>query len=362
MKIIRIFFIVCNIIVALVLSATYLNYFISPKIWWVLDFLALGYRIYLFVNIAFAGIWLFTRYKKYAFISAITIIVGFSSLMNSFSLFKNDSLPHNSSFKILSYNVKAFSLDGLNNASKTQAKILAYVRRDSSDILCFQEFHHDNKWKFVMVDSLRKMGYTYSKRYQYVRIPGRYFFGLITFSKYPIINAGYMEYQHSGNATLWTDIVAFDDTVRVFNNHLESYRLGNENLALLEETQKKPTFEEEKYIPILKKFRTAVVKRAVQTDSLIMAIQASEYPVIVCGDFNSPPQSYTYKRIKSSKGFNDAFIGSGEGFGGTFDWTLPSIRLDHILYPSEWESSDYKIGNVIASDHFPISCRLQVKR
>lgn len=57
-------------------------------------------------------------------------------------------------------------------------------------------------------------------------------------------------------------------------------------------------------------------------------IDSTHYPVIVAGDFNDTPSSYTYRRLKGD--MTDGFRAVGNGFGGTF--RLSGRRAADRLY------------------------------
>ena len=39
---------------------------------------------------------------------------------------------------------------------------------------------------------------------------------------------------------------------------------------------------------------------------------------------------------------------------------IPFLRIDYILYDKRFKSTNYKKDNIILSDHFPISCEIQL--
>ena len=71
------------------------------------------------------------------------------------------------------------------------------------------------------------------------------------------------------------------------------------------------------------------MKRAFQTDSICQLATASPHPVLVCGDFNSLPSSYTYHRLSES--LKDGFKTGGHGYMYTVNitglWSLHKSRL-----------------------------------
>ncbi|HON55375.1 MAG TPA: endonuclease/exonuclease/phosphatase family protein, partial [Bacteroidales bacterium] len=78
----------------------------------------------------------------------------------------------------------------------------------------------------------------------------------------------------------------------------------------------------------------------------------SEYPAIICGDFNDTPMSYTYHILM--KGMKDSFRESGRGFSATYSYLWPMLRIDYILYPEKFWSMSHITQKVPYSDHYPV--------
>jgi endonuclease/exonuclease/phosphatase family metal-dependent hydrolase len=82
--------------------------------------------------------------------------------------------------------------------------------------------------------------------------------------------------------------------------------------------------------------------------------------VVVCGDFNDTPNSYTYHQI--SKGLNDAFREAGSGIGTTYVGKIPFLRIDYILYSKErFDPLYFKVIRKNLSDHYPVVSTLKIK-
>ena len=79
-------------------------------------------------------------------------------------------------------------------------------------------------------------------------------------------------------------------------------------------------------------------------------MNTSPYPIILCGDFNDTPTSYTYKQL--SEGLNDSFSNAGLGIGQTYNGKFPTLRIDYILHSPEFELNSFKTTDVNLSDHF----------
>jgi len=94
------------------------------------------------------------------------------------------------------------------------------------------------------------------------------------------------------------------------------------------------------------------VKRALQAQVVKGQITRSPFPVIVVGDFNDTPVSYSYRKIR--KGLFDSFVNSGYGAGFTYKGNYPPNRIDYILYDKTLINSYFEIKKVKYSDHYPI--------
>jgi endonuclease/exonuclease/phosphatase (EEP) superfamily protein YafD len=135
---------------------------------------------------------------------------------------------------------------------------------------------------------------------------------------------------------------------------LESIRFRREDYSILEKlTGNKDKTDLDGPQKILDRMRRAYIRRARQTDIIKDHISRSPYPVLVCGDFNDTPNSYTYHNI--SYGLEDAFKNAGYGMGATFVSIIPFLRIDFILYSPETFSPIYfRVLKRSLSDHYPI--------
>ena len=207
-----------------------------------------------------------------------------------------------------------------------------FLHDESPSVICFQEFLTLRKGKITLAGIKKELkDLPYSHVNYTHRIPGKSNFGLATFSKYPIINKGIIKFENSLNGIIFSDLIIPQDTVRIYNCHLQSVKLKqdyNQVLDSLISGYDDKRFDEFRYISV--KIRDAYIKRAFQAELLSRHIKNSPYPVIVCGDFNDTPFSYSYYRL--SRNLKDAFIESGSGIGSTYRQNFAPIRIDYILY------------------------------
>ncbi|MBR3980700.1 MAG: endonuclease/exonuclease/phosphatase family protein [Bacteroidales bacterium] len=359
---VRILYAILNGVAVIALLSCIAARYVNPSSFPYFEIIGLTFPLIFIANVIAAICWLAAKeHKKYFLASFIPLVLSLPILFDYFS-YKNPEenvrQENAKGLKVLSYNVMACNYLGWKRNSEVKQQIFSYIFHENPDIICFQEFHHDTHESFLLLDSIRQqlnLSYVfYNKSYS---LGNHYFQGNLICSRYPIINTGEMKYQKSGNSTIWADIVCGKDTVRVYNSHLESYRLSQTDKHTINDMGKIQNVEPEKVESIVQKLARAIQKRGVQTDELTLSMTECPYSVISCGDFNAPPCSYTYHKVKSENNLKDAFLESGFGIGATFNW-WPQLRLDYILVSHNIVCNDFKRTGLKVSDHFPICCTL----
>jgi endonuclease/exonuclease/phosphatase family metal-dependent hydrolase len=352
-SILNIIFLIINILSIILLIMSYLSNYIKPTTSFWVAFCGLAYPYILIINVLFVIIWLF-RKKRYAFFTLAVILFGFSSLHRLYK-FKGTALPSDTTqtFSVMSYNVQAFG--GFDYQKKSQ--IEDHIRQKCPDIVCIQEYWQKKSAKNKK-DTLK---YPYSVLYLPL-VKDKNEYGMALYSIYPIVNQGHIEFSNSkGNFAHYVDVLLEEDTVRIYNIHLQSIHLGKKdyqfaNEILVNHFWQEPIKSNSKRI--LRKVKNGMDKRISQTDTLIKHIQQSPHKVIVCGDFNDTPWSYTYRKF--SQHLNDSFVKSGKGFGNTMKINkLFSFRIDYVFCDPLFESYAFAVDTLNASDHFPVSVHLK---
>jgi|DewCreStandDraft_4_1066084.scaffolds.fasta_scaffold13059_2 endonuclease/exonuclease/phosphatase family metal-dependent hydrolase len=357
---------IANIFFALLLILSYSAPYINPQKIWFIAFIGLLYPFLLIVNLLFVILWLI-KFKKYVLISLLSIIIGYNHINSIYKINFSDDIPNDSTFTVLSYNIRLFNIYEYQRKDirkfEPRNQIISYIINQKPDIICFQEFFYDKSGFYKTVDTIilksNNMKYYYTS---YIIDNEKYYYsGVATFSKYPIIDCGILPYsKKTANKSIFTDIVKGDDTLRIFNVHLESNRLNKTDEKFYQEFLNHDNQDEIKKgtRKILSKIKRAFINRSTQAIELQKNIEQSPYPVIVCGDFNDTPISYTYRVV--SKNLKDAFIENGKGIGITYNGKFPSYRIDYILHDENFISTYYRKDNINISDHFPIIAKLKL--
>ncbi|MFN8610170.1 MAG: endonuclease/exonuclease/phosphatase family protein [Vulcanimicrobiota bacterium] len=97
--------------------------------------------------------------------------------------------------------------------------------------------------------------------------------------------------------------------------------------------------------------------RRVQADSLLQSAQAGQEPVLLLGDFNSPPSSMAYRALSTQ--FQDSFTSAGWGWGLTFPAAHPLWRIDYIWCKGLTPLSS-QVLQLPASDHRALQAQLKL--
>ncbi len=363
-KIARTFLFILNLIAIVLLTLVYIGAHVSAEHISFLSFVGFGFPFIWVANLFFAIYWLLKQRKRLLF-SLIALIFTWSQWHAVFQLNgkKNkDKTSLENPLSVMSYNVRMFDKYLWTGDKTTPQKIYQLIKDQNPDVLCIQEFYIDNKRSNYsennILSQFKQFKYKHLEYSSQTRSGKKY--GLATFSKYPIIGKNSLHFKNTTNFSMQTDIEVKGQKVRLFNNHLESIRLKEENYNFIDSVEFKTDEERRKgAIAIFNKMNVAFSLRATQARTIGKHIENSPYPTIVCGDFNDTPVSYVYRTVKGD--LKDAFIESGSGFGGTYNGKLPSFRIDFIFFDKSFDAFNFERKKVNYSDHYPVMTILDLK-
>ena len=323
--------------------------------------LGLTFPVFLMINIGFFIFWLVIQRYKTALLPLIGLLLCYSQTRTYLPInFHTNKLPE-TSFKLLSYNIMGF--DG---AIKQNGKnpILTYLKESNADILCLQEYSTTESSRHLSQKDVEQE----LKAYPYHRINtvGRekgHTNKIACYSKYPILSARVLDYSSEYNGSVLYEVKIGEDTVTLINNHLESNKLTKADKAVYENMLKSPEKEKVKsgMRLLIRKLAEASAIRAPQADTIAHEITASPHPcIIVCGDFNDTPISYTHRTI--AQNLDDAFTKSGRGLGISYNQNRFYFRIDNILTSKNLKAYNCTVDRSIKdSDHYPIWCYITKK-
>ncbi len=159
------------------------------------------------------------------------------------------------------------------------------------------------------------------------------------------------------NGYIVTDVKTDIGTLRVINAHLESNQISGMTEGI--RGNKSYTNRMETFARMLAGYGHATRVRAQQADKIRALVETSPYPVVLGGDFNDVPSSYTYNQISSPR-LQDAWVVRGAGLGTTFTGPLPGLRIDYFMVDTSLTVVDIERLPQQWSDHRPL--RMTVSR
>jgi endonuclease/exonuclease/phosphatase family metal-dependent hydrolase len=353
----RLFFAV-TLFFASTLLLSYLAVHISPGDFALPAFFGLAYPYLLLVNIIIFIAWIvLLRFE--ALIPLIVMAIGFNHFSNYIRLAR-PSGDKSGTFKVISYNVRLFNYYESKEGVYSAKRVIEFLKTQKADIICLQEFLILGNPAVEGEEIIKGLGGRYYSHIKLLKVSKNRYYGIATFSKYPIINRGEIVHNSSSSLSIYSDMMIGKDTVRVFNNHLQSFMLKRMNKSFMEEmssSENKETMDEVKSLS--RSLKKGFIKRSQQAELVKTYLNKSPYPVIVAGDFNDTPVSYAYRKIR--KGLTDSFIESGYGAGFTYRGNYPPNRIDYILYDNNLTCRNFEIKKIRFSDHYPIAAYFRMK-
>ena len=273
-------------------------------------------------------------------IAALLISIPYISSVFHWPL-RKQALPKND-VTVATYNIH--NEIGENVYMDTQ-QFAAFLENEKVDIICLQEFPTAGRGRDgLILDLTRSMPHyrILSRRHGALNVA--------IFSRYPILETQPVAFvDETDNFSMWVDLDMEGVRVRLFNNHLQTTNINQYRTPLT------PNIGHT--IAQLKKLKQVVEEngsiRTRQADVIRKLLDESPYPLIVCGDFNATPSSYTYRTIKGR--LRDSFRDAGKGYGYSYRYLKKLYRIDYIFYSSEnFRATRYYSPELEYSDHKPV--------
>lgn len=319
------------------------------------------------VNLVFVFFWLFFSSQKLrAFYSLITLIGCYKLITTvfAFNLNSNDFSKQAADLRVMTWNAHGMGIFNTSVDKDFDKKLVTFIADADADVVCLPEFPiPKTNIETPLAKKIIETGSYRDYRFQADNTLGKYIFlGTAIFSRYPIHN--FKAHKLADYIYLIQGDVAIPkfDTLRFYFVHLNTFGLSDYDKAYLEEIGKKDTdlkMDLYKTSTYIGKFNFAFARRAREADAARAIINKSPYPVVVCGDFNDLPGSYTYTTIKGD--LKDAFLERGFGIGRTYNQLAPTLRIDHMLYDSEFlNCTGYRSPYTSLSDHNPVIANFEI--
>ena len=349
--------IILNIIVAAIFLLACLAPYLDTSTWWFMSVLALGFPFLLIAVILYFIFWLFVKFK-YVVISVIALLIGWKNISRLFAVHPQTTFNYAKSqavLRIVTWNVARFIelKKNTNEGSVTRMKMMNLIKQQNADVLCLQEFHtsiapeYYNNIEYIQ----KELDYPYFY-FSYVVDTKDHWYSSIIFSRLPMIDTGKIYYPKPGitEVLLHADLKFNNDTIRLFNTHLQSVLFEKKDYQKIERIEHADDSLLHNSRSIFSKLKKGATIRGRQATAAKEIISQSPYPVLFAGDLNDVPGSYTYSAIRGD--MQDIFLQKGLGIGRTFTSLSPTLRIDYIFADKRFSVLQYKKYVQELSDHY----------
>ena len=348
---------IINLAVIAALGTAYAAPYVDPRAFWPPAMAGLIFPVLVLLNLLFFINWLVLRRWVFAAVAGLALLPSLW-VSNQYAGFhgaadQDEATVSTKPLRVMSWNVRVFNKNAPEGRFTGREDMLDLMHREQPDVICLQEFFtvpgSDDADHEKLVREASGLGY--SRIWEALHDNKGRQWGLAIFSRYPILEKGEVDFPGGGilNGCQYADLDAPMGRVRVFNMHLQSIHLSAVTYDL-EEAVAEMSEANSRRATMLK-FRDAYQARADQATRVEDAVLDSPWPVVLCGDFNDPPQSFAYQRVSSS--LQDAFTLAGKGLARTHA-TLPGVRIDYVMVDSSFAVQSYQTPPIQISDHFPV--------
>ena len=303
-----------------------------------LPFLSLTAPLFIIANIA-AFVYCIIARLRLAWLSLAALLLGYA-ILGAFYKFGNpgERAP-DGALSVMSYNIRGFDRYNFFRGDHVEEGIISLVEREDPDIVCFQEFDY-TKSKYFNQYPYRFVNYIFPKERHVVQA---------IFSKYPIVGKGSLDFPNSANNAIFAEILYKEDTLRIYNIHLQSFRIVPSRRMLRHMATG----------VFYNRISATFVKQQEQAELIRQHIASTSSKTILCGDLNNTQYSRVYKMVKGN--MNDSYEEKGRAYGTTYKLKFLPFRIDAIMADSTLEVVSHRNFDIRLSDHYPLMASFRLK-
>lgn len=321
-----------------------------------LSTVGMTFPFFLLANMGFLFFWLVFKWSR-VWVPVAGFFLAYVPISIYMPIHPAQDVPEGA-IKLISYNVCCYG--GNYKYEDGFGKVAEYLRDQQPDIVCVQE-DADTWRRYVFQEYAKFLPYNDTLILTNNNLTIN---ALGIHTRYPIVKRERLAYDSKANGSGAWWLQVGDDTLIVVNNHFESCHLTKEDRQQYRQLIKgeipRDSVRAESQL-LLVKLAEANAKRAAQIRKVRQYVEEhSAYPIIVCGDFNDNPISYS--RHEMAKGLTDCFVSTGRGIGLSYNQKAFSFRIDHVFCSKDIQPYNCQIdNNMDASDHYPVLCWLKIR-
>lgn len=339
---------VSSIIPAIMAVGGFLASRIHPARHMELQWLGLFLLLILGINILLMLYWMWRR--KYWFLFPLfALLLNIPYLSSMFQWPFKTIEPAKRELKIGTYNMQEEQNKDFSVVGEEMRDLLL---KEQPAIFCIQQFPREEAVQGALIEMISPL-----LPYYTIHASSPKDMHIALFSSYPILQSQTIIFQEeTRNVSMWADLLIERDTIRIFNSHLQTTGRNQNRIRPLSSSHQTLT-----RVNRLKEVMNENWKiRAAQSDIISALIDESPYPLIVCGDFNDTPASYTYRKMKGD--LEDSFRSSGRGYAYSYKYLKKLFRIDFVFYSRGlFRGTRYYSPELKFSDHKPVIVTLDFK-
>lgn len=339
--------------VLLMLAAGYSDH-VSPAGYPWLSPFGMAFPFFVLANLLFLFFWLLFKWRR-AWIPVVGYLLAYVPISIYIPLNRAGD-PAEATLKVVSWNVCCYG--GNFKYENGFEMVFDYLMKQDADIVCIQE-DVDTWRRYVFQKYQEKYPYNDTTRFSFSAASWN---GVGIHSRYPILRKERIAFESAYNGSVAYYLKVGGDTLLVINSHLEGTHLSNiernRYRDMLKGKMERDTAKAESMY-LIEKLGRAAAQRAPQAEAIHRyVVSHSQYPVIVCGDLNDNPISYSRHTI--ANGLTDCFVASGNGLGLSYNQKGFNFRIDHLFCSDDFLPLRCEIdAKIDYSDHYPLVCWLK---
>ena len=323
-----------------------INPMISPNYFVITSYFGVAFWPIFIANLLILLILILLKARKALLYPLLALVIAIPGFLRSYSIKKENTEPGN--LKIMSYNIACFRdiTDNQRDSNSVKLDIIETIKEQNPDVLCLQECNLSKTKKVdYIADFAEEIGCEY-----YFGTKGNWIF-----SKYPFEDDEFTDLFNSIENVGFVKLIDAGGLGKFYVEcvHLQSFNITKEEIEYLRDAKNYVENSETTGKSLIFKLKEGFQKRTEDTKMIVGNMPQNGLPIIICGDFNDTPLSYTYHQMRNA-GMNDAFLQVGHGLGKTYCGRLPLLRIDYFWHSDDIVPMTFTRVKKKMSDHYPI--------
>ena len=321
---------------------------VDPTIWTLPSLASLALPVVTLVTLIVLALLVLFRQWRSAVVIVGALLLSWPTLrlISPFTLMHPKPDESKTQLSVLTMNVTEF------NWQRTDGKTsesMRYILDQNADIVVIQEGLV--YFSFEEIGPVKPMLKELYKKYPYRK---KHFYDVGILSKYPFTEVipPVLEQDTLGYFIKAWDVEVPGGDLRVISMHLSSLRFTYNDSKVIESINV-PSNRKGRIKSVANKLDIGFRSHVRQAQAIRQVLDDTPGDVIVMGDMNDTPGSFTYRTICGDD-IRDAWADTGFGPTYTFNAHHLYVKIDHILYRGDMKALSCRRDKAGDSDHYPL--------